>query len=404
MIPIWISYPVYPICLSPPKSRLPNKPAKKERLSELALKIRHLKNQIFPERPQKVPRKNTLVSDEEIFQYIESHNITKTREFLGVGSYRINRVLSEKKGTKKHKRKTTDEIDEFIVETAASGIYYAEDIAGLIFLKFGLRISHDTVNRRLIENKFNFRLPRHIQMLSSAQIFNRFNFSFNLLNNFSYNLEKIIKKIIFTDECRICGGPDCSKRWFRSDDYSDITTIGTEKFSISVMIFAAIGYDYKSDIYFIDGCLNSDKYINLLIQSGLFKKLDEKFGRFNYLYEQDGAPCHTTQRSINYIEQNARLLYGWPPNSPDLSPIEMLWSIVKHKLQKLDHMPTNKQQLKDAIIEIWKTIEIETVNSLIESFQYRIQMCHDVAGKSISHYLSSNKHSIPEEDRATDFP
>lgn len=85
------------------------------------------------------------------------------------------------------------------------------------------------------------------------------------------------------------------------------------------------------------------------------------------MYEQDGAPYHTTQRSINYIEQNARLLYGWPPNSPDLSPIEMLWSIVKHKLQKLDHMPTNKQQLKDAIIEIWKTIEIKTVNSLIES-------------------------------------
>lgn len=73
-------------------------------------------------------------------------------------------------------------------------------------------------------------------MLSSAQIFNRFDFSFNLLNNFSYNLEEIIKKIIFTDECRICGGPYCSKRWFRIDDYSDITTIGTEKFSISVMM------------------------------------------------------------------------------------------------------------------------------------------------------------------------
>ena len=67
-------------------------------------------------------------------------------------------------------------------------------------------------------------------------------------------------------------------------------------------------------------------------------------------------------------------------------------------------MPTNKQQLKDAIVEIWKTIEIDTVNSLIESFLYRIQMRYDVAGKSISHHLSSNKHSIPEEDKATDFP
>ena len=30
-----------------------------------------------------------------------------------------------------HKRKTTNEIDEFIVETAASGIYYEEDIAAM---------------------------------------------------------------------------------------------------------------------------------------------------------------------------------------------------------------------------------------------------------------------------------
>ena len=84
------------------------------------------------------------------------------------------------------------------------------------------------------------------------------------MKNFPYNLEEIIRKIIFTDECRICGCTDCSKRWFRCDDYSNITTISTEKFSISVMIFATIGYDYKSDIYFIDECLNTDKNINLL--------------------------------------------------------------------------------------------------------------------------------------------
>ena len=48
--------------------------------------------------------------------------------------------------------------------------------------------------------------------------------------------------MVFTDECRICGGPDCSKRWFKSDDYSEITTIETEQSSVSVMIFAAIGY------------------------------------------------------------------------------------------------------------------------------------------------------------------
>ena len=351
-----------------------------------------------------IPFKNMNVKDIDIFEYIKNHTITQTRDHFGVGSYRINRILSEMDGSKRHKRKTTDEIDDFIVETANSGIIYANEIARLIFLKFNLLISHDTVNRRLIENKYKFRNPRHIQMLSKAQVFNRYNFCYNLLNNISYNLSTITRRIIFTDECRICGGPDCSKRWFRSDDYSEFTTISTEKFSISVMIFAAIGYNYISDVYFIEGSLNTDKYINLLIQSDLFKKLNDKFGPFNYLYEQDGAPCHTTQKSIKFIEQNARILYGWPPNSPDLSPIEMIWAIVKRKLQKLNYIPKNKEELKEAIRNIWKTIKLETVNSLIDSFQYRIQMCHDVGGQSISHYLSNHKHDIPEEDKAKEFP
>lgn len=147
-----------------------------------------------------IPFKNMNVKDIDIFEYIKNHTITQTRDHFGVGSYRINRILSEMDGSKRHKRKTTDEIDDFIVETANSGIIYANEIARLIFLKFNLLISHDTVNRRLIENKYKFRNPRHIQMLSKAQVFNRYNFCYNLLNNISYNLSTITRRIIFTDE------------------------------------------------------------------------------------------------------------------------------------------------------------------------------------------------------------
>ena len=118
-----IFYPVYPIYFLPPKSHRPNKPVKKEKSSEISREIRQINKQTFPEFRIKAPRKNTLVSDEETFQYMESYNVTQTREFFCVSSYRINRILSEKKGTKIRKRKTTNEIDEFIVETAASEIF-----------------------------------------------------------------------------------------------------------------------------------------------------------------------------------------------------------------------------------------------------------------------------------------
>lgn len=111
----------------------------------------------------------------------------------------------------------TTEIDDFDVENANSGIIYANEIVRFVFLKFRLLILYDTINRRLIENKYKFRSPQHIQMLSNAKIFNRYNFV-NLLHDISYNLEPITRRIIFYNECMIRRGPDYSKRWFRSDE------------------------------------------------------------------------------------------------------------------------------------------------------------------------------------------
>ena len=41
----------------------------------------------------------------------------------------------------------------------------------------------------------------------------------------------------------------------------------------------------------------------------------------------------------------------WPGNSPDLNPIENLWSIVKNRLRKLDW--TTKSKLIQFVIHVW---------------------------------------------------
>ena len=41
----------------------------------------------------------------------------------------------------------------------------------------------------------------------------------------------------------------------------------------------------------------------------------------------------------------------WPGNSPDLNPIENLWSIVKNRLRKMDC--TTKIKLIEAVIHVW---------------------------------------------------
>jgi len=49
------------------------------------------------------------------------------------------------------------------------------------------------------------------------------------------------------------------------------------------------------------------------------------------MFQQDGARVHTSKATIAWLDTNIKHYIppeNWPPNSPDLSPIENIWSIM----------------------------------------------------------------------------
>ncbi len=69
---------------------------------------------------------------------------------------------------------------------------------------------------------------------------------------------------------------------------------------------------------------------------------------------------------------NEFTLLKWPPQSPDLNPIEHIWDVVKWEIRVMDVLPTNLQQLCDAIMSIWTKISEECFQHLVESKPRRI--------------------------------
>lgn len=72
-----------------------------------------------------------------------------------------------------------------------------------------------------------------------------------------------------------------------------------------------------------------------------------------------------------FSEQNINLL-NWPPQSPDLNPIENLWNFLDSLLRKRQNEISTKQDLKEVIMEEVQKIPKEYILKLYKSMPRRL--------------------------------
>ncbi|KAG1926722.1 hypothetical protein F2P79_024710 [Pimephales promelas] len=71
-------------------------------------------------------------------------------------------------------------------------------------------------------------------------------------------------------------------------------------------------------------------------------------------FQQDNAPCHKAGIISDWFleHDNEFAVLKWPPQSPDLNPIQHLWDVVEREIRIMDVQPTNLRQLCDAIMTV----------------------------------------------------
>jgi hypothetical protein len=232
-------------------------------------------------------------------------------------------------------RTLTPEMETYIdVNSALNAELTDQELCDMVAAKWpNNAVSRRTMARIRKDLGYNFRPKLTVQAVSEDQRIARMEF----VNWVCSQPPELFVNIVFSDESRFCAEPDNSWVHVKRGCWNETALRSVEKFYQSTMVWAAIGPKYKSSMMSCSNKVDQQEYRDILTTSGLFTECNAQFGAGNWTFMQDGAPCHTAQKTIEFIRDRCLLLPGWPPNSPDLNPIELLWAIVKKKLQKADY-------------------------------------------------------------------
>jgi len=82
----------------------------------------------------------------------------------------------------------------------------------------------------------------------------------------------------------------------------------------------------------------------------------------------DNASIHKSDAVVNLIESTGAKVVFLPPYSPDLSPIEKMWSKVKEVLKRL--MPRTKADFHDALAKALDSVHEEDCEEWFDACGY----------------------------------
>ena len=117
------------------------------------------------------------------------------------------------------------------------------------------------------------------------------------------------------------------------------------------MVWGCFGAGKVGHLHKVKGILIKEGYHSILQRHAI--PCGQRLIGANFLLQQDNDPNHTSKLCKNYLgkKRSAGILSvkGWPAQSPDLNPIELLWEQLDSMVHK--KCPSSQSNLWEMLQE-----------------------------------------------------
>lgn len=178
---------------------------------------------------------------------------------------------------------------------------------------------------------------------------------------------------IFTVDAKVNRRND---RWLAHDP-EDVPVVARTKFPASVHVLSVVSSegDVMPPHFFKKGeTITMDVYLQIL-RTVVKPWMETVASGRPYIFQQDGAPAHTSHLVQNWLSDNVDAFWSkefWPPNSPDLNPLDYyVWGVIERVSNKSRH--PNVATLQASIEAAFADLDKEQLKRACSRFRTRIE-------------------------------
>ncbi len=297
---------------------------------------------------------------------------------ISVRTIRYNLAKIRKEGSVEHRRgngrlrKITAEHNIAIGQwIRRNNEINSKEIAEKLRVTKGLNVSRGTVQRQLHRLGYKNVLPRGTPMLTNEQKERRVEWAMA-------HKDDDWSRTVFSDETSYQLFRNTIRRWSK---YAQEEVKRIPKNKQKIMVWGAFSIKGQISCHSFRTIMDGPLYVKIL-QEYLLAGAKKQFGS-RWRYQQDNDPKHTSKIAKQFLEEEVPETIDWPSNSPDINPIENLWSILKRRVEK--RKPSNIDELDRFLHEEWKKVEKIIISNLIHSMKSRCLAIIDSRGERINY-------------------